>query len=232
MRQTAMRTPDETLTHDGPEGGREDSGPTPPAATSARARVAAFVRRQLAGTEDRRRATVIGASIVLVLGAATSTLSGALVADLRVVNTTTAPLWVAIDGGKPVRLATIAVETPEAGLHVRVFFGRHELLVTTDEGTRLDVRLERLSGGETYLYAPGAIEQCFWIQHDTYGEAAGTRAELPPLVALEGGPVFALPRAIDAWFVPNPSPSAVDHASSGGTRTALRMARCGLPPWR
>ena len=229
MRQTAMRTPDETLTHDGPEGGRQDTGRSPPAATSALGRVAARLRAALAGTEDRRKRTVIAASAVLVLGAAMSTLSSALVAELRVVNASDAPLFVAIDGGVRVRITSVAAETPGAGVGFRLFAGRHELSVTTDDGTRVDARTERLTGGEAYLYAPGASEQCFWVQHDAYGAA---RAELPPLAPLENGPLFHLPRAIDAWFFPNPPPSTLDQSSSGGTRTALRMARCGLPPWR
>ena len=229
MRQTAMRTPDETLTHDGPEGGGEDSGPTPPAATPRRVRLAVLVQRGLAGTERRRRTTVIAASIALVVGAAMTTLAGSLVAEIRIVNASSDPLWLSIDGARPVRLATIAAETPFAGLSLRLFGGRRELVVTADDGTRVDARTARLAGGETYLYAPGAIDQCFWLQHDVYGEA---RPELPPLAPLEGGPLFALPRPIDAWFFPNPAPSAIDQTSSGGARTAVRMARCGLPPWR
>jgi hypothetical protein len=200
------------------------------AATVALARFRAIVRERLAGTERRRRTTIVVALAVLVVGAVMTTSGPDVMVELRLLDASGAPLTVSIDGGKPVFLPNVAVETPDAGTRIRLWPGRHELVATAADGTRIDVRTERFVGGGTYLYVPVSTEQCFWVQHDAYGEA---KAVLPPLVELEAGRAFyRLPGDIDAWFVPNPPPSTVDRRSSGGTRTAVRMARCGLSPWR
>lgn len=167
---------------------------------------------------------------MLVVGAVMTTSGHDVMVELRLLDATGAPITVSIDGGRPIQLSSVAVETPDAGVKVRLWPGRHELIATAADGTRLDVRTERFVAGGTYLYVPASVEQCFWVQHDAYGE---TRATLPPMAELEAGrPIHHLPGDVDAWFVPNPPPSTVDRRSSGGTRTAVRMARCGLSPWR
>lgn len=223
-----MRAPDEALlTHGetGPEGNPEDSGRGTGAATGAALLVARWRRL------PRRPRQALAAIASLLAAAALAVVIFFLVsAEVRIVNTTGGPVRVAIDGGKPRLVANVAAESPDAGVVIRLWPGRRKVRVTTEAGDELEARELPLSASTTYLWAPANTEQCFWIEHTAYGR---TKPEAPPLRMLpEGQTLWPVPAQIDGWFFPTPPAGVNDARSSGGTRTAVRQARCGLPPWK
>lgn len=145
------------------------------------------------------------------------------------INPHATPLLLFIDGKLRATLPTTSLETPRAGLVLRLRPGRHVLLVRTLEGAEIEKLTPDLSPNGRYLFAPGESDQCFWIEHTAYGQALPER---PPLQRLPPEQhLWVIPEEIDAWFFPTP-PASSDHRSSGGTRTAIRQARCGFEPWK
>lgn len=149
---------------------------------------------------------------------------------LRVVNSTADPLLLIIDEKQRILLPPVSAETPEAGVVLRLSPGSHKLEALHEDGSSFDRLDVALPAASMYLMAPGMTDQCFWIQHTAYGQAKPT---MPPLRLLPREQrIWAVPDEIDAWFFPTPAPSSLDRRSSGGTRTAIRQARCGFEPWR
>ncbi len=150
-------------------------------------------------------------------------------ATLVIVSTSGAPIVVSVDGATYV-VPNVAAETPGAGLRVRVFPGARRLIARAADGRELESVDAGVARGRTYLWAPLATDQCFFVEHTAYGRAPPER---PPLEALpEAARFWALPSQIDAWFVPTPRASDLDHRSTGGGRTVIRQARCGTTPFR
>jgi hypothetical protein len=150
-------------------------------------------------------------------------------AELRFVNTHEEPLTVILDGKRKLSLSTVATETPDSGTSIRLSAGTHHLRTETPGGLVVDDMDLRVEAFTSYLVAPGHTDQCFFVEHTAYGAA---KPRLEPLRELPREErIWALPEIVDAWFVPNPPPSADDKRSSGGVRTAIRQARCGFLPW-
>lgn len=148
---------------------------------------------------------------------------------LRVVNPHGELLLLFVDGKLRAELPPTSTESPGAGLELRLAPGPHAISIRTRGNVPIDELRPELSPNTRYLLAPGESDQCFWIEHTAYGQAlpqAPALRLLPPEERL-----WRLPDEIDAWFFPTPPPSS-DRRSSGGTRTAIRQARCGFDPWR
>lgn len=157
-------------------------------------------------------------------------LSRASRATVVIVSTSGAPITVSIDGGAPREVANVAAETPGAGARVGVFAGTHRLVATPSDGRDPEVVEVRVAGGQTYLWAPLARDQCFFIEHTTYGRRAPERPALEELP--DTSRFWSVPPRLDAWFVPTPRSSDADRRSTGGERTVVRQARCGTTPFR
>ncbi len=177
----------------------------------------------------RHKQLVVG-SVALALLWAAAELTMAARATIVIVSTSGAPITISIDGSGARELANVAAETPGAGLRLGAFAGTHRLVATASDGRDPEIVEVKLAGGKTYLWAPLATEQCFFVEHTTYGRQVAARAALEELPV--GTKLWELPSRIDAWFVPTPRTSAVDHRSTGGQRTTIRQARCGTTPFR
>lgn len=150
-------------------------------------------------------------------------------ARVWVVNTSAGPVVLVVDGRERMRLPPTSTETPGAGEGMRLSPGVHRVVVRGQAGAVDEMDIS-LSAGGSYLLAPGDTDQCFWIEHTAYGLAA---PQLSPLRLLPREQrLWLIPDEVDAWFFPTPPPSDADRWSSGGTRTAVRQARCGFEPWR
>ena len=149
-------------------------------------------------------------------------------ARVRFVNTLADPLELRIDGRSRAWLPPTTTETPEAGIELRLGTGFHHLVLLNPAGVKVDELDANLPAHSRYLLAPSDSDQCFWVEHTAYGQA---QALLPASRALPPEQrLWQLPNEIDAWFFPTP-PASADKRSSGGTRTAIRQARCGFDPW-
>ncbi|MCS6901680.1 MAG: hypothetical protein RMJ98_18765 [Myxococcales bacterium] len=148
---------------------------------------------------------------------------------LRVVNPHGEPLRLIIDGKFRAELPPTSTETPGAGVELRLSPGTHRVTFQTQARVPVEELSLELFPNTRYLLVPGESDQCFWVEHTAYGQAL---LQGPPLRRLPPEQrLWVLPNEIDAWFFPTPPPSS-DRRSSGGTRTAVRQARCGFDPWR
>lgn len=191
-----------------------------------RERLRAWARHRLPPLWARHRRHVLAAAAALVL---------ALVwwfdrfARLHVVNTLADPVELRIDGRARAWLLPITSETPEAGVELRLRPGFHHIALVAPSGATVEELDGNLPPHSRYLFAPSDGDQCFWVEHTAYGQALPTLPPSRPLPPEQR--LWALPDEVDAWFFPTP-PASSDRRSSGGTRTAVRQARCGFEPWR
>jgi len=124
-------------------------------------------------------------------------------------------------------LEPTSAENPAAGVQLRIPAGERRL-TAVDSSSKAVVRaLVVARAGRQHLYAPASPSYCFWLETEGYGQAAAQRLDRVPLIGSDR--FWVLPQ-VDSWFSPNPPPSASDDRSSGGTRTALRQARCREAP--
>lgn len=142
---------------------------------------------------------------------------------VRVLNLTAREVTVLCDGHPVARLIPSSVESPEAGLEVRLPAGRHRLQAVTTTGEVVSDALVSVRSGRPHLYAPGEHEYCFWLETTHYGRREPT---VPVIEPLETSRKFwVLPVFVDTWFRENPKNDPVV-STSGGVLTALRQARC------
>jgi hypothetical protein len=187
------------------------------------------LRRAYEALPERRRRIVKASPALPVLALAALVFSWSRHASLRVVNTLADPLSLSIDARPAVMLPPVSAETPEAGVLFSLSPGEHHLVTRQADGSLVDELDVSLPANSTYLFAPALTDQCFWIEHTAYGQARPTRAPLKLLPREQR--IWSMPDDVDAWFFPTPPSSALDRRSSGGTRTAVRQARCGFDPW-
>lgn len=147
--------------------------------------------------------------------------------EVVVLNLGPEPFVLVADGRAVASVPPTRLESPTAGVHLRLAAGPHQVELRSEEGQPLQRAELRLSRGRTHLYAPFGEDHCFWLERDSYGKAE------PPELRYRALPddtrFWTLPRDIDTWFSKNPDPSS-DHRSSGGTLVALRHARCAEAP--
>jgi hypothetical protein len=144
---------------------------------------------------------------------------------LRVLNLTGTSLWLSVDGGEPIAIEPSTIESPFAGLSLRVPRGTRTLLVKSASGELVAQVTAALDPGHEHLFAPGSAGECFWIESTGYGKEH--HHEVHPLVSASR--FWRLDVAVDTWFVPSPA-AHTDGRSTGGTLTALRHAPCERAP--
>jgi hypothetical protein len=123
------------------------------------------------------------------------------------------------------------LESVNAGVRIPLSAGPHVIEarpepmdVSAPEGPfRVEVDVD--AGGE-YLFAPGAVGYCFWLERTAYGVRGG-KSRVQPLGGKDG--FFRLPAAVDTWFASNPEPNS-DTVSTGGEMVAVRHGRCSDKP--
>jgi hypothetical protein len=144
---------------------------------------------------------------------------------LRVVNTSAGWLWLEVDG-----LPRLAVpEAPLGGVSwasVRLPRGGRRLVARDERGQLVADTWAELVGGREHLFAPGAVQHCFWLETTGYGKDATSR--IVPLASASR--FFSLAGDVDSWFADGPEPPPSDRRSSGGTLTALHQSPCASAP--
>lgn len=146
---------------------------------------------------------------------------------VRVLNLSDSRITVSVDGRPVLSLDPTSAESPTAGAEVRMPSGEHELVSTLADGTTERTRA-RLESGGAHLYAPLSAGKCFWLEETHYGRERERRAEVLRLGTDDR--FWVLPRRVDSWFAPNPTPPESEGRSSGGTLVALRQAPCAQAP--
>jgi hypothetical protein len=148
---------------------------------------------------------------------------------LRIINVTEGRVQVTIDGRFQAFVEPTSVESPAAGVELRVPSGARELVVrAAGDGRLVSRQTEQFDGGRVHLFAPGSDGYCFWLESTGYGRAGKSSAHYEPLPTDRG--FWTLPRDVDTWFAPNPPPGEGDARASGGILTALRQAPCAEAP--
>lgn len=144
---------------------------------------------------------------------------------LRVVNTSADWLWVEVDG-----LPRVAVPpAPFGGVslaRVRLPRGQRHFVARDERGLLVADTRAGLIGGREHLFAPGAVDHCFWLERTGYGK--DPTSELVPLASASR--FYALEGEVDAWFAGGHEPSPSDRRSTGGTLTALHQSPCAQAP--
>jgi hypothetical protein len=146
---------------------------------------------------------------------------------VRVMNLTEASLTVLVDGRPVARIEPTSAESPAAGAELHLLAGARHLVAHSDDGQVVDDVRVVVRAGREHLYAPGSPGSCFWLETVGYGAQAEDGPVREPLA---GATRFWTLPDIDAWFAPNPPPARGDRRSTGGTRVALRQARCSDVP--
>lgn len=128
-----------------------------------------------------------------------------------------------VDGHHLGLVESTSLESPSAGLRVRLAVGQRAIeLRTLSEDRAVGAQRVQVEPGGQYLYAPASEGYCFWLEYDGYGREVREQRRVPLSADSE---FWRLPERIDTWFASNPG-STGDVRSSGGTMLALRHARC------
>jgi hypothetical protein len=145
---------------------------------------------------------------------------------LWVINLTTEPLRLLVDGEPEANLDPAGLDAARAAMELRLPRGEHVLSALDGQNRIVASVNAELSSGRDHLYAPASIERCFWLELTGYGRDA-THLVRP---LLSRARFFALDTDVDAWFAESPEPPGADRRSSGGTLTALRQSSCARAP--
>jgi hypothetical protein len=148
--------------------------------------------------------------------------------SLVVLNFGDAACDLQLNGTWLARVEPTSLESRHAGSRLNLPVGPHTLSVHSPEGQLLGTHSIQLKPGALHLLSLQGADYCFWLEQDAYGKAAGQPRSYQALNPQQG--FWVIPAEVDSLFASNPSPSS-DDRSSGGTRTALRQARCDqMPP--
>jgi hypothetical protein len=166
----------------------------------------------------------LGPLSALVLGPAAWYLHHPLV---RVLDLNETRIELLVDGQRVAEVEPTSAESSAAGIDVRIPAGEHEVSAVGPAGNTIHTARVRVQSGRRHLYVPGGDRYCFWLEEARYGRAGRQEAAVEPLAGTTR--FWVLPRRVDTWFAPNPSPPA-DQVSSGGVLLALRQAPCSEAP--
>jgi hypothetical protein len=168
-------------------------------------------------------AMLLGPLIAPPLGLAVQITASPLV---RVINLTGDEFVVEVDGVRRASLAPTSVESPSAGVELRIAAGEHELVARALDGSVLERARASVQSGRAHLFAPASAGHCFFLETAAYGRSS----EGPPeRETLDGPPHFwSLPDDLGGWFSAPPAAAVAETRWTGGTVTVLRHAPCEL----
>jgi hypothetical protein len=147
---------------------------------------------------------------------------------LRVMNFTEQRLTFTVDSHVLGTVDPTSGESPAAGVEFRVPSGVRRLRVATSNGRVQADETVTLRVGHRHLFAPGAREECFYIQQLAFGrsrlpEGAQSAVEQQrPLVSPQR--FWVIGPEVDPWFIAEKSLES--GATTGGLVSLLRMGRC------
>jgi len=147
---------------------------------------------------------------------------------VRVLNLGEERVRIEVDGQRVAAVEPTSVESPSAGVEVRMAVGHHEILARAPDGNVVERATVTIQSGRGHLFAPGSNAYCFWLETAAYGRAKNltlTRERL-------GGPshFWSLPEGLGGWFHPAPESALAELRLTGGVVTVLRQAPCELAP--
>ena len=147
---------------------------------------------------------------------------------VRVVNLSHERVAVEVDGERVAEVDPTSVESPSAGVEVRVAVGGHVLVARGPGGVVVEQAAITIQSGREHLFAPGSDGYCFWLETAAYGRAKELTLSREPLA---GPPHFwSLPEGLGGWFHPAPESALAELRLTGGVVTVLRQAPCELVP--
>jgi hypothetical protein len=147
---------------------------------------------------------------------------------MRVVNLGDDRVAVEVDGTFVAEVDPTSVESPSAGVEVRIPVGRHELVARAIDGSVVESASVTIQSGRGHLFAPGSKRYCFWLETAAYGRGKDLTLTREPL----SGPThfWSLPEGLGGWFHPAPESALAELRLTGGVVTVLRQAPCELAP--
>ena len=176
---------------------------------------------------DARRLWAVAAAVLCGL-IAPWVLRATLTGSVRVAHVATAPVEVLVDGRSVGVVVGVEREDPAAIEEVRVPIGWRVFEARAMDGTVVDRTTAYVGGTGAELYVPVRGAQCFWVEQQGYGRAAGKVLRTEPSPS-HGGWV-TVPDPVDSWFEVNPSVDAGGRWFSGGFRRTMRHGPCAGPP--
>ena len=147
---------------------------------------------------------------------------------VRVLNLGNDRVGVEVDGERVADVDPTSVESPSAGVEVRIPVGRHELVARAPDGGVIERAGVTIQSGRAHLFAPGSTGYCFWLETAAYGRSKDLTLTREPL----GGEThfWSLPEGLGGWFHPAPESALAELRLTGGVVTVLRQAPCDLVP--
>ena len=143
---------------------------------------------------------------------------------VRVLNLSDERLRIEVDGTHVGDVDPSSVESPAAGVELRISVGRHELVARGPAGQVIERTPVTIQSGRTHLFAPASTGYCFWLETSGYGRTQAPAITREPL---EGTSRFwSLPENLGGWFLPAPAAALAEARLTGGVVTVLRQAPC------
>jgi hypothetical protein len=143
---------------------------------------------------------------------------------VRVVNLSTDTLTVEVDGRTLAKVEPTSLESPTAGVELRLATGRHELVARGPKGAVIEQASVSVVAGRPHLFAPASDGHCFWLETRGYGRDERGETEREPLSG--SSHFWALPADLGGWFHPVPDQAVADERLTGGRVTVLRQGPC------
>jgi hypothetical protein len=166
-----------------------------------------------------RAGELLGPLLALIL---TPSLHHLFFPVLRVVNLTDRSVQIVVDARKLGSVEPTSGESPAAGETMRAPSGRHRLRALFADGTAASDMYVEIRSGFQHLYAPGAAEECFYLQRVAYGRSQFEGEDRVPLRS--SARFWVVPNEVDLWFAPEQAMRR--GGTTGGVVTLLRMGQC------
>lgn len=147
--------------------------------------------------------------------------------SVRILDLGPTAIALRVDGRPVGRVEPSSGESPLAGLELRLPAGERTLQAVDTSGAVVGEARVKLQAGGRHLYAPGALDICFWLETMSYGR----EQKRPDYAPLGGDERFwVVPEQVSGWFMPSP-PVPEGARATGGTSTVLRQAPCEDVPY-
>lgn len=143
---------------------------------------------------------------------------------VRVLNLSEERVRIEVDGTHVADVDPTSVESPAAGVELRISVGRHELVARGPTGDVVERAPVTIQSGRAHLFAPGSRGYCFWLETSGYGRSHAPAVTREPLAGASH--FWSLPENLGGWFLPAPAAALAEARLTGGVVTVLRQAPC------